>query len=164
MTFSTISDRVGQRELFITGLCCVSGIGYLLLSLVNTPGVRYFSTFLVCGGCFPAAALTFTWMTDNQGSASKRGAGLILFGIIGQCGSILGAHLFPASERPKYVKGMAICASLLFFGTIMTQVLSCCLRLQNKIRDKKHGKANPNDIPSEIFGQGDEHPMYRYVV
>lgn len=164
VAMSTISDRLGFRGMFICALCCVGGIGYLLLSIVNTPGIRYFSTFLICGGTFPAVALTFTWVTDNQGSASKRGAGLVIFGIIGQCGSILGAHLFPHSQAPKYVKSMALCSGLLFFGALVALVLSVCLRMQNRSRDQKYGKSDPKEVPSDIFDVGDEHPKYRYVV
>ncbi|KAF2160102.1 hypothetical protein M409DRAFT_70639 [Zasmidium cellare ATCC 36951] len=161
---STTSDRLGIRGPFICALSCVGGVGYLLLSLIETPGVRYFCTFLILCGGVPASALTFTWVTDNQGSASKRGAGLIIFGVVAQSGSILGAHLFPKSEAPKYVKSMAICAGLLFAGAILTVIFSICLRMQNKWRDEKYGKADPKEVPSDIFDLGDQHPMYRYVV
>lgn len=38
ISFSTISDRVGRRGIFISGLCSMGGLGYLLLSIINTPG------------------------------------------------------------------------------------------------------------------------------
>lgn len=59
---------------------------------------------------------------------------------------------------------MAICAGLLFFGAFMAQVLSMCLRLQNRARDKKHGRNNGDEMPAEVFEHGDEHPMYRYII
>src|SRR5687767_8929728 len=76
VTASFISDKVRTRGIFVVLFCCAGAAGYILLAVlpVSSVGVRYFATFLVCAGVFPAVALTFTWVTDNQGSASKRGA------------------------------------------------------------------------------------------
>jgi hypothetical protein len=161
---SVLSDKVQNRGFFVFGFCCTGGIGYVLLGVVRTTAVRYFATFLVCAGTFPAVALMFTWVTDNQGSASKRGAGLAIFGMIGQCGPILGAHLFPEEEGPYYTKGMAVCAGLLFAAAVLSQILSLSLRLQNRSRDQKHGKADVYSMPEDVSDIGDAHPMYRYVL
>jgi hypothetical protein len=157
-------DKFRNRGWFIMGFCCVGGAGYTILAISGTTAVRYFSTFLACAGTFPAVALTFTWVTDNQGSASKCGAGLAIFGMIGQCGPILGAKIFPSSDGPMYTKGMAICAGLLFFATLTTLVLSMSLRWQNRSRDKKHGKSNMDFVPEDVTDLGDAHPKYRFVV
>ncbi|KAL2882106.1 hypothetical protein SGCOL_002368 [Colletotrichum sp. CLE4] len=160
---SFLSDRLRSRGIFIAIFCSVGAIGYVLLATIHTTGVRYFATFLVCAGVFPAVAITFTWVTDNQGSASKRGAGLALFGMVGQCGPILGARLFPKSAQPWYSKGMWICAGLLFGAAIIAAALSLCLRLQNKKRDEKYGKSDLDYVPPEVSEEGDDHPLYRYV-
>lgn len=164
LTASFLSDKAQNRGFFLLGFCCTGGIGSILLGVVHIVAVRYFATFLVCAGTFPAVALTFTWVTDNQGSASKRGAGLAIFGMVGQWGSILGARIFPAEECPYYTKGMTICAAVLFFGAVLSQVLSFSLRMQNKSRDKKYGKGDVGTMPEGIGDLGDAHPMYRYVL
>ncbi|KFY80522.1 hypothetical protein V499_00626 [Pseudogymnoascus sp. VKM F-103] len=161
---SIISDRAGNRGFFITGFCCAGAVGYILLNSVYTTAVRYFACYLVCAGVFPAVALTFTWVTDNQGSASKRGAGLAIFGMIGQCGPILGARLFPKSDGPYYQKGMAICAGLLLGAAAMAQILSFSMRLQNRNRNKNHGFVDPDAIPEDITDLGDAHPSYRFIL
>ncbi|WZH44063.1 major facilitator superfamily domain-containing protein [Fusarium acuminatum] len=160
---SMISDRVGQRGPFVFVFCCIGAVGYILLSVIRTTAIRYFATFLVCAGVFPAVALTFTWVTDNQGSSSKRGAGLAIFGMFGQCGPILGARLFPKSDGPFYHKGMWVCAGVLLAAALMAIVLSACLRIQNRHRDKVHGKSDPDHVPADIAEKGDAHPMYRFV-
>ncbi|SCO39782.1 probable permease of the major facilitator superfamily [Fusarium fujikuroi] len=160
---SMISDRVGQRGPFVFVFCCVGAVGYILLSIIRTTAIRYFATFLVCAGVFPAVALTFTWVTDNQGSSSKRGAGLAIFGMFGQCGPILGARLFPKSDGPFYHKGMWVCAGVLLAAALMAIILSVCLRMQNRHRDKVHGKSDPDHVPADIAEKGDAHPMYRFV-
>lgn len=161
---SFLSDKVRARGIFIIFFCCMGALGYILLATVHVTGVRFFATFLVCAGVFPAVALTFTWVTDNQGSASKRGAGLAIFGMIGQCGPILGSRLFPKTDEPWYSKGMWICAGMLLGAAVVAMTLSLSLPRQNKQRDKKYGKGDPNTIPIEVEDAGGDHPMYRYIL
>lgn len=161
---SFFSDRVQTRGIFVMVFSAVGAAGYIILATVHTTGVRYFATFLVCAGVFPAVALTFTWVTDNQGSASKRGAGLAIFGMVGQCGPILGARLFPKTNGPYYEKGMWVCCGVLLFASCVAAILSLSLRWQNRQRDLKHGKSDIDHIPEDIADIGDAHPMYRYVL
>jgi hypothetical protein len=42
-------------------------------------------------------------VAHNLGSETKRAAGIPLFQAIGQCGSVLGSHLFPKTQGPKYM-------------------------------------------------------------
>lgn len=164
LSASFLSDRAGNRSYFLSGLTSAGAIGYLVQALVKTTGVRYFATFLICGGVFPAVALTFTWVTDNQGSASKRGAGLIIFGMIGQSGAIAGARFFPEEEGPYYVKGMSISAGLLFFAAIVVQVLRFLMRRENKRRDERYGKVNIHEMPVDVVDVGDDHPGFRFIL
>ncbi|KAL4949480.1 major facilitator superfamily domain-containing protein [Aspergillus filifer] len=161
---SFASDKFGNRSYFLTSLSSVGAIGYFVQALVKTNGVRYFATYLVCGGVFPAVALTFTWVTDNQGSASKRGAGLVIFGMIGQTGSIAGSRFFPKEEGPFYVKGMAISAALLFFAAIVAQILRWLMARENKRRDALHGPVNMHEMPDEVKDLGDDHPQFRFIL
>ncbi|KAJ6025086.1 hypothetical protein N7444_012765 [Penicillium canescens] len=161
---SFLSDRAGNRSYFLSTLSTVGAVGYLVQALVKGGGVRYFATYLVCGGVFPAVALTFTWVTDNQGSASKRGAGLVIFGMVGQTGSIAGSRFFPKEEGPFYIKGMAISAGLLFFAAILAQVLRMLLNLENKRRDHVHGPVRSTDMSDDVVNAGDEHPNYRFIL
>ncbi|KAI9927487.1 hypothetical protein MW887_003102 [Aspergillus wentii] len=130
-----LSDRLASRAYFLAVLNVIGAVGYLIQALVTTTAVRYFATFLICAGVFPAVSLAFTWVTDNQGSASKRGGGLVVFGMLGQAGSIAGSRFFPEEEGPYYVKGMGISAGLLFFAAIVTMVLRVLLAWENKKRD-----------------------------
>jgi hypothetical protein len=160
---SFFSDKLRTRGIFVCLYSCVGAVGYILLATIHSTGVRFFATFLVCAGVFPAVALMFTWVTDNQGSSSKRGAGLIIFGMVGQCGPILGAQLFPKSQGPYYAKGMWVCCGVLLLATAVSATLSLCLRFENSQRDKKHGKSDIDHMPVNIGDVGDAHPMYRFV-
>lgn len=161
---SFLSDRCQNRSFFLSGLSILGAVGYLIQSLVKTDGVRYFACYLICGGVFPAVALTFTWVTDNGGSASKRGAGLVIFGMLGQTGSIAGSRFFPKEEGPYYVKGMGISAGLLFFAAILAQALGLLMRWENKRRDGVHGPSNPDKSDNAVINSGDDHPSFQFIV
>lgn len=161
---STLSDRLGQRAHLLSGLSVVGAVGYLVEALVTTSGVRYFGCFLICGGVFPSVALAFTWETDNQGSASKRAAGLVIFGMIGQVGSIAGSRFFPKEEGPYYTKGMSISAGLLLFAAFLTQILRSFMWMENRRRNKVHGFASHEKMPPDVADAGDDHPEFRYIL
>lgn len=97
-----IADRTRQRGYMIIALSLVAGVGYILLATVKSVGVRYFGVFLAAAGVFPAISNILPWTINNQGSDSKRGAGIALLNIVGQCGPLLGTRVFPVTDAPYY--------------------------------------------------------------
>lgn len=73
-------------------LSLVGGVGYILLAVSANVAVRYVGVFLAAGGVFPAISNILPWTLNNQGSDSKRGAGITLLNVIGQCGPLLGTR------------------------------------------------------------------------
>ena len=67
-------------------LTAIGGVGYVLLATISSVGVRYFAVFLAASGIFPSIANILPWVTNNQGSDTRRGAGIMLLNLIGQCG------------------------------------------------------------------------------
>lgn len=161
---SFISDYFQARGVFIAVFATLGGAGYVMLAVIANNAVRFLATFLICAGVFPAVSLTFTWVTDNQGSSSKRGVGLAIFGMIGQCGPLLGARLFPSNQGPMYSKGMWICAGVLFGAALFALVLRQLVCRENLRRDRDYGPSDPQYAPADLADQGDEHPMYRFVL
>jgi drug/metabolite transporter superfamily protein YnfA len=139
ITLAFVSDRLGNRGLLITVFAWIGGIGYLLLRLYETTSTRYGAIYLITCGVFPCIALSFSWVTDNQMTSNKRGAGLALFGMIGQSGSFLGANIFHDEDSPYFKHGMAICAGVLFAGGALALILSNLLRFEDYRRVRKSG-------------------------
>lgn len=100
-----------------------------MLLTVSMNSVRYFATFCVTAGVYTSIGLVLAWcksltvsalcillllpssVSHNLGSETKTAAGVPLFNSLGQCGSILGSHLFPSEEGPRY---MSVTLPLLF--------------------------------------------------
>ncbi|KAI3321362.1 MFS general substrate transporter [Xylariaceae sp. AK1471] len=161
VTTTFIADRTQQRGLMILGLSLVGGIGYVLLATCRSVGVRYFAVYLAAAGVFSCIANILPWTINNQGSDSKRGAGIALLGLVGQAGPLLGTRVFPVSERPYYVKGMSICAAFMFFNALLALTLRVYLAWENRTFERKDAAsreagdmAKPSSAEFENEGYG----------
>jgi MFS family permease len=134
-----IADRTQQRGIMIVILSIIGGTGYIVLATAKTVAGRYTAVFLAAGGIFPTIANVLPWVLNNQGSDERRGAGIMLLNLIGQCGPLLGTRLYPSSEGPYYVKGQSVCAAFMFFTTILAITLRTLLVWENKKLDREHG-------------------------
>jgi hypothetical protein len=77
-------------------------MGYLMLVTIQDEaktGLRYASIYFATCGIFPAFALNITWLLNNQGGDSKKGAGLGILATLGQCSSFISSTLFPSADR-----------------------------------------------------------------
>ncbi|KAH8666318.1 major facilitator superfamily transporter [Xylariales sp. PMI_506] len=147
-----IADRTRQRGLMIIGLSLIAGVGYILLATVKSVGVCYFGVFLAAAGVFPAISNILPWTLNNQGTDSKRGAGIALLNIIGQCGPILGTRIFPTSTAPYYVKGMSICAAFMFFNALLAFILRSYLVWENKKFEERDAAARAAGAADDKMG------------
>ena len=100
---SFIADKTQQRGIVI--MCCaiVGGVGYVMLAVTTGVGPRYAGVFLAAAGIFPAIANILPWVTNNQGNDTRRGVGIVMLNVIGQCGPLLGTNLYPTNEAPYYI-------------------------------------------------------------
>ena len=111
-------------------------------------------------------------MLSTQGSDTRRGAGILLLNLIGQCGPLLGTNIFPADEGPRYVKGMAISAAFTFFTGFLALGLRTLLRWENRRLDKEFGSGEEMGGRAGDAGEGggtapgEENygPRFRYVL
>jgi len=158
------SDRLLTRGPFIIVTGAIGGIGYiLLLTIAHNNHVRYFATFCIVSGTYTTIGLVIAWYAHNLGSETKRATGTPLYMAIGQCGSVLGSHLFPSTEGPRYIKGFSVLTGLLFLGTICTCILTTHFRYENARRDRVYGKHIP-DTRVDTSELADRAPGFRYVV
>ncbi|KAI1134115.1 MFS general substrate transporter [Hypoxylon sp. FL0543] len=147
-----IADKTRQRGLMIIGLSLVAGVGYILLLACKSVAVRYFGVFLAAAGVFPAISNILPWTVNNQGNDSKRGAGIALLNIVGQCGPLLGTRMFPAGDAPYYIMGMGVCAGFMFFNALLALVLRTYLVWENKRFEKNDEAVRQAGTDPRILG------------
>ncbi|KAJ5476222.1 hypothetical protein N7475_001951 [Penicillium sp. IBT 31633x] len=161
-----VADRIQQRGLMVAALSLVGGVGYILCATCTSVGVRYFGVFLAACGIFPSIANILPWVLNNQGSDTRRGGGIILLNLIGQCGPFLGTNIFPDEEAPRYVKGMVICAAFMFFTTFLALCLRVLLVWENRRLDKKYGPRIEQDPTKALddIAEDNYSSNYRFVL
>lgn len=136
-----IADRTQQRGFTVIILSIIAGVGYIMLGTAPSNSVRYAGAFLAAAGVFPTIANVLPWVLNNQGSDERRGAGVVMLNLVGQCGPLLGTRVYPSTDKPDYVKGHSICAAFMFFVTLLALFLRFWLVRENKKLDEKYGNA-----------------------
>lgn len=101
ITAAIISDRWLGRGLVVALSATVGMVGYLIMAAVqdeSKTGVCYLGIWLATCGIFPALCLNMTWLLNNQGGDSKKGAGMAMLAVFAQCSSFVSSSVFPNSE------------------------------------------------------------------
>lgn len=125
------------RGFLIGGLSLLGCAGYVMLAASESVSVRYAGVFLAASGVFAAIANTLSWLLNNQRSDTKRGVGIAVMNIIGQCGSLLGTRIFPKKEGPYYTKGMIVCAGFMFLSAVLAFGLRAYFKYWNDQWDRE---------------------------
>ncbi|RDB29892.1 hypothetical protein Hypma_014036 [Hypsizygus marmoreus] len=163
VSFSFASDRLQSRGLFMATASTIGGIGYLLLLTVHSNNrVRYFATFCITSGTYTTIGLIIAWFAHNLGSETKKATGIPMFMAIGQCGSVLGSHIYPKTEDPLYIKGFAISCALEFLAAACAIILTISYRMENARRDKLYGTPATN-ARVDTHELADGAPNFRYL-
>ena len=137
------SDKIpNSRSLFLMGVALLSALSYAGIALagylhesIGVAGsitIRYVAVFGAAMGLFSSVTLIITWTLNNQATSTAKGTGLTILNIVGQCGPLIGVHLFPKSAGPFYISGMAVCAGFMAIGVAgLAGVLRLVLQREN---------------------------------
>lgn len=135
LTTAYISDRTRTRSPYLIAHSLISAAAYLAIAAAgyfhsHLPAslhtfIRYVCVYPAVAGFFSAITLIITWSMDNRTEKEGKGASIAILNIIGQCGPLLGTRLYPDTDRPWYIRGMATCA----FFMLVVAVLAIILRL-----------------------------------
>jgi len=157
------TDRFQTRGLVIASSCFLGAIGYLIVLVVPTnPHARYFAVFCITSGTYTSIGIVIAWFAHNLGSESKRAAGIPTFMAIGQGGSILGTHLYPTTDGPRYITGFATTCALDALGGVLAVILYMSYKRDNARREALHGRLDP-DAPVDTSELADKAPEFRYI-
>ncbi|KAH7928055.1 MFS general substrate transporter [Leucogyrophana mollusca] len=161
---SYTSDRLQTRGILVGGTCVLGAVGYLvLLSVVHNQHARYVATLFITSGTYASIGLVIAWFTHNMGSETKRATGIPLFGAIGQCGSMLGSHLYPLTEGPAYKCAFRnLTVTLLMLPPVCDSTIQASFRWHNRQRDRQYGTVDP-DERVDTTELADKAPGFRYI-
>lgn len=146
------SDRARARAPFIVAHALLSAAGYAILALASTLRIplwlRYAAVFPAASGFFAVVVLVISWNVNNIGVAgaardaerlssrtetgrreadsaagTEKGLGFALLQLVGQCGPLVGTHLYPEADASSgYEKGMAVCCAAMLLVALLAVV------------------------------------------
>ncbi len=99
---------------------------------------------------------------NNQESNAKKGTGMTILNIIGQCGPLLGTRLYPDRDGPFYIKGMSVCAIAMLLVLALSILLRVVLILENK-KTAASDKLDNRDMV-ELLAGGEYTKHQRFVL
>lgn len=139
-----LSDRYRTRSAFVIFHALLASFGYTVMAIAGSVEAsatwRYLGVYPAAIGFFSVVTIIITWTINNQDSDSKKGTGVAMLNYIGQLGPLVGVHLYPDSDQPYYVRGMATCACFMATVAILAYTLRRILDIKNRtiaIEDSK---------------------------
>ncbi|KAE8447827.1 hypothetical protein EG329_010056 [Mollisiaceae sp. DMI_Dod_QoI] len=156
-----VADRYSQRGIVISGCSLLGAIGYIILASTSRTAIRYFGVYLAAPGIYGAIINLIPWVPNNQGTDTKRGVGLVIMGLVGQCGPLLGTRIYPANDSPYYRMGMWTCAAFMILVAVLAMSLRFILKRENGKLDEQHGKLEKGGNRDGLENDG---PSFRYIL
>ncbi|OTB10725.1 hypothetical protein K445DRAFT_27322 [Daldinia sp. EC12] len=122
-TVAVLSERLGQRAIFIGSSAIFAAIGYAILlgnsDPVARPGVSYVGVFFSAGGIYPASALVLSWPAINVSGQTKRAIANAMQISIGNLGAVLGTQLYRATDGPRFRVGHSVALGYLVANAVV---------------------------------------------
>ncbi|KAI1302486.1 major facilitator superfamily domain-containing protein [Xylaria venustula] len=169
-----ISDRVQSRSPFIIAHALLSASGYLVLALAGsgsggmiTPAVRYAAVYPAAIGFFSVVVLIIAWSVNNQPGEGRRGGGFALLQVVGQCGPLLGAQLYPDRDAPFFTTGMWACCAAMGAVALLAVVLRVYLSWLNRRLDENEGRGGDEgeeEVRGLVGQRGREGGGFRFML
>ncbi|KIJ64094.1 hypothetical protein HYDPIDRAFT_40740 [Hydnomerulius pinastri MD-312] len=135
--YSRVSDRMGQRFIFIASSEVVGIIGFIIaMSTMNT-AARYVSLFLMAQS-YGGLIVFYAWMSNSfYWPTSKRAVSIAFINAFSQLGNIAGSYIWPSNWGPSYRYSYGICIACSGLSIIMCWVFKEHLRSINERMDRE---------------------------
>lgn len=164
------SDRSRTRSPYLIAHALTSSLAYLAIAATGYfhdhlstelhTFIRYICVYPAISGFFSAITLIITWSMDNRVEKEGKGASIAILNIIGQCGPLLGTRLYPESDGPWYVRGMAVCSFFMIVVAALAIALRILLQKANRaasdgaLFDVAHAGGDDGEERDELIGGG----------
>ncbi|KAH7385556.1 major facilitator superfamily domain-containing protein [Phaeosphaeria sp. MPI-PUGE-AT-0046c] len=105
---SWYADRVKKRGIFLMGFQVIAIAGFSMLAATGKPSVQYGGTVLAAIGIYPQIPLGMAWNSGNIGGSLKRGTGIAMQVMGGNCGGIVASYVYLSRDGPRFKTGHSI--------------------------------------------------------
>jgi hypothetical protein len=119
---------------------------------------------MMCWGTAAPSVLLSTWYNNNTAHEGRRVV-LTSFGVpLANLMGVVSSNIFTATSAPKYIPALATTAAFGATGALLAGGLSLFMIVDNKRRDRKYGKMDIRDVPTELLKDGPSVPEFRWFL
>ncbi|ORY58842.1 high-affinity nicotinic acid transporter [Pseudomassariella vexata] len=165
---SWFADRARQRGVFLMVFQLVGIAGFALLAGSGNASVQYTGTVLAAIGIYPQIPLGMAWNGANIGGSLKRGTGIAMQVMGGNCGGIVASYVYLKRDGPRYITGHSILIGFVSMAFFLTLFMTIWCRRENRRRDAVSSRAGVQDLTDEEKllerDLADSAPWFRYIV
>lgn len=130
------SGRFNERTWHITGCMGLALIGFIIsCATLNIPA-RYVSCFMFASGAYAVNSMIFGWVSATLGQTTeKKAVALSIVNVFANLSYVYTPYLYPKSDGPHYLTGMASNAAFAVMTIVSTWILRFWLKAtNNKLR------------------------------
>ncbi|KAK8083792.1 hypothetical protein PG996_002573 [Apiospora saccharicola] len=132
---SWFADRARMRGVFLLGFQLVAVLGFAMLAGSGNAAVQYAGTVFAAIGIYSQIPLCLAWNGANIGGSLKRGTGIAMQVMGGNCGGIIASYVYLTPDGPRYIKGHSILIGFVAMSFFLTLFMITWFRRENARRD-----------------------------
>ncbi|EHA56279.1 high-affinity nicotinic acid transporter [Pyricularia oryzae 70-15] len=164
---SYFADKWQRRGVFIMGFQLVGIAGFALLCGTDNSKAQYVGTVLAAVGIYPQIPLGLAWNSGNIGGSLKRGTGIAMQVMGGNCGGIIASYVYLSRDGPRYITGHSILIGFISMAFFLSLFMSTWCQRENARRaaiSPELGADELNDEQKEMEREkADNVPWFRYT-
>ncbi|KAK8140201.1 hypothetical protein PG984_000267 [Apiospora sp. TS-2023a] len=120
---------------FLLGFQLVAVLGFAMLAGSGDAAVQYAGTVFAAIGIYSQIPLCLAWNGANIGGSLKRGTGIAMQVMGGNCGGIIASYVYLTPDGPRYIKGHSILIGFVVMSFFLTLFMITWFRRENARRD-----------------------------
>jgi nitrate/nitrite transporter NarK len=162
-----ISDRIQKRAIVAMVCSSVAVMGFLLLLASRNPNAQYAGLFFAAAGGYPLIPVVVSWGTNNSGGSLKKGVAAAIIVSVGNAGGVVSSFIYPATDKPRYIKGHTICLSYNAMVFILAAIMWLHLNRVNKqkeARNEQRGRPWSAEEKKPFEEDGDKVDWFKYTI
>ncbi|KAH6664667.1 high-affinity nicotinic acid transporter [Halenospora varia] len=165
---SYVADRVRSRGVFMCGFQIIAIAGFAMLAGTGKAKIQYAGTVLAAIGIYPQIPLGLAWNGNNIGGNMKRGTGIAMQVMGGNCGGIIASYVYLTRDSPRFIKGHSLLIGIISMAFCLSLFMTSYLRRENARRDALAAVTERSDYSDEEkleqMEVADNAPWFRYTV
>lgn len=102
-----------------------------------------------------------------MGGSLKKGVGTAMVISVGNAGGIISSFLYPTTDRPRFIKGHAVCLGYCAMCALLAGVMSLYFARQNKVKERltaEHGAPWTAEEKADREDDGEMVPWFKFTV